>query len=100
MYTDGVTEAMNSTQEMYLEERLLKFLEGYKPETVNKLVRGVIVDVLQYMGKADQADDITVLSLEYRGNGASEHDRVDEHLQPGSKPGSLPATERTGREMP
>lgn len=67
LYTDGVTEATNGSHEMYMEQRLLKYLEGSRPESVNNLVRGVIVDVLQYMGKADQADDITVLSLEYRG---------------------------------
>jgi sigma-B regulation protein RsbU (phosphoserine phosphatase) len=67
LYTDGVTEAANPSQEMYMEERLKKQLGSHRPENVNNVVRGLIVDVMQYMGKADQADDITVLSLEYRG---------------------------------
>ncbi|MFN0159251.1 MAG: PP2C family protein-serine/threonine phosphatase [Bacteroidota bacterium] len=67
LYTDGVTEAMNETQEMYLEARLLQYLETHRPDVLDMLVRGVIVDVMKYMGKAIQSDDITVLSLEYRG---------------------------------
>ncbi|MFZ1683796.1 MAG: SpoIIE family protein phosphatase [Candidatus Zixiibacteriota bacterium] len=67
LYTDGVTEAANPAQEMYMEERLKKQLGSHRPESVNNVVRGLIVDVMQYMGKADQADDITVLSLEYKG---------------------------------
>lgn len=69
LYTDGVTEAENATQEMYAENRFRQFLETYQPDSVNNLVRGVIVDVLTHMGKADQSDDITVFSLEYRSGG-------------------------------
>jgi phosphoserine phosphatase RsbU/P len=67
LYTDGVTEAANPEQEMYMEDRLKKQLGSHRPESVNNVVRGLIVDVMQYMGKADQADDITVLSLEFCG---------------------------------
>lgn len=68
LYTDGVTEAMNAVEEMYEEERFQRFLESHRPDSVNKLVRGVLVDVLTHVGKADQSDDVTVLSLEYRGS--------------------------------
>jgi sigma-B regulation protein RsbU (phosphoserine phosphatase) len=74
MYTDGVTEAMNSAEDMYEEDRLQCLLESYKPDSVNNLVRGVLVDVLTHVGKADQSDDVTVLSLEYRGSGNSNRD--------------------------
>jgi sigma-B regulation protein RsbU (phosphoserine phosphatase) len=68
LYTDGVTEAFDENQKLYMEERLMHYLETHRPDTLEKLVRGTIVDVLKYIGKATQADDITVLSLEYRGN--------------------------------
>ncbi len=67
LYTDGVTEAMNEIQELYSEVRLVQYLEKHTPDALSKLIRGVIGDVLKYMGKASQTDDITVLSLEYRG---------------------------------
>ncbi len=67
LYTDGVTEAMDSAENMYEEDRLQRFLESYKPDNVNNLVRGILVDVLSHVGKADQSDDVTVLSMEYSG---------------------------------
>lgn len=67
LYTDGVTEAMTAGQEMFTDCRLQKFLETYRPNHVTNLVQGVIVEVLRHMGKAEQSDDITVVSLEYKG---------------------------------
>jgi len=67
LYTDGVTEAMNESNNMYEEDRLVQYLEKHQIDNIDKLVRGIIVDVLKFMGKADQTDDITLLSLEYRG---------------------------------
>jgi sigma-B regulation protein RsbU (phosphoserine phosphatase) len=67
LYTDGVTEAMNEIQELYMETRLLHYLETHRPDNLDNLVRGVIVDVMKYIGKAIQSDDITVLALEYHG---------------------------------
>ena len=69
LYTDGVTEAINEVEDMYEDERFVQYLEKYRPDNVDNLVRGIIVDVFKFMGKANQTDDITVLSLEYNGQG-------------------------------
>jgi len=65
MFTDGVTEAVAEDESMYEEPRLETYLEKHHTYDNEKLVRGLIVDVLKFVGKADQSDDITVLSLEY-----------------------------------
>ncbi len=65
LFTDGVTEAMNESEEMYEEERLINYLSAHKSAPLNKLLRGIIVDVLKFINKANQSDDITLLSLEY-----------------------------------
>ena len=67
MFTDGVTEAMNEDGNMYEEPRLESFLQKRADNEPNKLVRNVIVDVLKFMNKADQSDDITVMSVGYNG---------------------------------
>jgi sigma-B regulation protein RsbU (phosphoserine phosphatase) len=69
MYTDGVTEAMDEDQNMYEEERLEAYLKDRADHHEEKLVRGVLADVLKFVGKADQSDDITMLSIGY-SNGA------------------------------
>lgn len=67
MFTDGVTEATAANGDMYEEPRLEAFLAKHSDDDLNKLVRSLIVDVLKFMGKADQSDDITVLSVGYNG---------------------------------
>lgn len=67
LYTDGVTEGMNEVQDLYSDVRLVQYIEKHKADSIQNLVRGIIVDVMKFMGKANQTDDITVLSLEYRG---------------------------------
>ncbi len=66
-FTDGVTEATAADESMYEEPRLEEFLAKHHENDIQKLVRGLVVDVLKFMGKADQSDDITILSLEYKG---------------------------------
>lgn len=68
LYTDGVTEAMNEQEEMYEEERLEKYLREHHHHSQDKLLRGIIVDVLKFINKAQQSDDITLLVLEYLKN--------------------------------
>ena len=67
LYTDGVTEAMNESNDMYDEDRLVQYLKSHQKRDIDKLVKGIIVDVLKFMGKVNQSDDVTLLSLEYRG---------------------------------
>ncbi len=68
LYTDGVTEAVNESKDMYEELRLQEFLDKHSTDKIDKLVRSLIVDVLKFKGKGNQADDITVLTLEYLGS--------------------------------
>lgn len=67
MFTDGVTEANAEDESMYEEPRLEEYLESHSTYTNEQLVKGLIVDVLKFTGKAEQSDDITVLSLGYNG---------------------------------
>jgi sigma-B regulation protein RsbU (phosphoserine phosphatase) len=67
LYTDGVTEAMNEDEMMYEEERLEKYLRNHPSYSDGKLLRGIIVDTLKFINKAQQSDDITLLVLEYQG---------------------------------
>lgn len=67
LYTDGVTEAMNENGAMYEEKGLETYLSSHPSCSDGKLLRGIIVDVLKFMNKAHQADDITLLVLEYTG---------------------------------
>ncbi|NLN59724.1 MAG: SpoIIE family protein phosphatase [Deltaproteobacteria bacterium] len=67
LYTDGVTEAMNTDGQAYSEERLKRFIENRADEKPEGLVRKTIESVQEFADIAPQSDDITILALRYQG---------------------------------
>lgn len=65
LYTDGVTEATDSSNRLYGEERLKNYLNAHKELTVDKLIEGVSADIDEFVGEAEQFDDITMLTMYY-----------------------------------
>jgi len=62
-YTDGVTEAVNTSGQMYGEERLERLLATVGTESAMAIDERLIEDVERFSRGAGQADDITVLTL-------------------------------------
>jgi sigma-B regulation protein RsbU (phosphoserine phosphatase) len=75
VYTDGVTEAMNARCELYTEERLRNLLSARTFSSVEDAVQVGTDDVWDYQGEAEQADDVTVLSVVYAGR----TEEIDSH---------------------
>ena len=67
LYTDGVTEATNMSEELYGEERLQTVLNLYKDATPEIICAEVKKDVDKFVGEAPQFDDITMLAIRYKG---------------------------------
>ena len=67
LYTDGVTEANNSDEELYGEERLVKCFENAKNMNANEIVSTVIKSVSEFVNDNDQFDDMTILCFKYLG---------------------------------
>ena len=69
LYTDGVTEALNTREELYGEERLEKCLNGLGAGNVSveKILEAVRLSIEKYADGAEQSDDITMIGLRYRG---------------------------------
>ena len=65
-YTDGVTEATNENNELYGMNRLGAVLNRVKNGTPHEILPAVKKDIDEFVGDADQFDDITMLCLEYR----------------------------------
>ncbi|MCR5748455.1 MAG: serine/threonine-protein phosphatase [Lachnospiraceae bacterium] len=68
IYTDGVTEACNSSREMYGDTRLLNTLNQFTGKQPEKICDNLIDDIMTFTGEADQFDDITTMCLTYNGN--------------------------------
>ncbi len=68
VYTDGVTEATNKDNEMFGEERLIKALSIDPDASPEECIRNVRKCIDDFIGDAEQFDDITMLALRYNGN--------------------------------
>lgn len=66
LYTDGVTEAMNTADELYREGRLIARAEEllqFPGISMDGVVYGIVDNVDAFAGEAPQADDITLLGF-------------------------------------
>jgi sigma-B regulation protein RsbU (phosphoserine phosphatase) len=63
MFTDGVVEAMNVSNELYGEERFYEFIRQNAGMDSNAFIRALIRDLDDHKGKADQFDDITIVTF-------------------------------------
>jgi serine phosphatase RsbU (regulator of sigma subunit) len=61
-YTDGVPEARAANGAFFTKERLLSIL-GKPPSTATDLVNRIAKSLQDYIGEADQFDDITLLAI-------------------------------------
>ena len=57
LYTDGITEAMNGSDDLYGQKRLWARLGG-DAHRVSEIARGILDDVKRFVGPRSQADDM------------------------------------------
>ncbi len=71
LYTDGVPEASNTNEEMFGPERMLEALNAEPDASPEQTLINVRKAVDEFVGDAEQFDDLTMLCLEYRGKAAA-----------------------------
>ena len=64
-YTDGVTEAHNTKNEMYSEEKLMEFLKDHPLETSKEFLNDLYKDLRKFEAGREPFDDTTALCLKY-----------------------------------
>jgi serine phosphatase RsbU (regulator of sigma subunit)/anti-sigma regulatory factor (Ser/Thr protein kinase) len=67
LYTDGVTEAMDSSETFYSDQRLEQFLASNRSSSPRQIIGDLLSDVRHFTGAAPQSDDIAALALQYFG---------------------------------
>jgi sigma-B regulation protein RsbU (phosphoserine phosphatase) len=65
LFSDGVSEAMNTADDFYGEERLMAALAAGAGGSAADTVERVVADVRAFSAGAKQSDDITVLAARY-----------------------------------
>lgn len=66
LYTDGITEACNNTDEEFGEHRLVEALRRYGAQSSQELLRSIICEVERFSAH-EQQDDITLVVAKGKG---------------------------------
>jgi sigma-B regulation protein RsbU (phosphoserine phosphatase) len=67
MYTDGVTEAMNRTDELFSKEKLQGIVNKNRDASLEDLISTVMLEIERFSNDVPQTDDITMLALRFDG---------------------------------
>lgn len=67
IYTDGVTEATNASNELYGENRLITVMKYAINKSSKEILDIVRTDIDEFVDDAPQFDDITMLEMSYLG---------------------------------
>lgn len=68
LYTDGVTETINTDNELYGMKKLKQFLKKMPAPIQNSLIADLLADLRDFANSAPQYDDITIVVLEMEKN--------------------------------
>jgi len=67
LYTDGVPEATDSRPELYGTDRMLDALNMEPDAEPKKILENVKNNIAEFVGEAEQFDDLTMLCMVYNG---------------------------------
>ncbi|WP_407386179.1 PP2C family protein-serine/threonine phosphatase [Ruminococcus sp.] len=68
LYTDGIPEANNASNELFGSERMLEALNQKADGKPEEILANVKSEVQRYVGDAEQFDDLTMLCIRYNGS--------------------------------
>ena len=85
IYTDGIDEAFNPQGSMFGNERVLTTLEESGQLAPGEAGSAFVNAVDDFAGEAPQSDDITLMMLDYGGDGTTETARHQQQFDLGSQ---------------
>lgn len=73
LYTDGVTEAMDTDKQLFTEKRLKECLASQCGSSPEKAIQRVVREIMNHVSGAQQSDDLTMLCVRYAGTNSLTH---------------------------
>lgn len=67
IYTDGVTDAENSSGQFYGKDNMFATLSSLQEKTPALIVQTLLGDIRKHIGKQNPSDDLTLLVIRYKG---------------------------------
>ncbi len=68
LFSDGVTEAMNSESEEFTDDRLIACANAHLGETPQQVLDALLADVHAFCAGEPQSDDVTAVLVRYNGS--------------------------------
>ena len=93
MYTDGVPEATSEEQELFGTDRMIEALRTHETALPEDILTSVRQSVEEFVGPAEQFDDLTMLCIDYHGSPMPDP-------EPESAPETEPALTQTADSAP
>ena len=90
LFSDGITEAEDSEDNLFGVLRLREVLMGQQSAPLDHLQRLALESVERFTGCASQSDDRTLLLVRYRGPFTSDSGSKSSHLEDRLPPATLP----------
>ena len=66
LYTDGLSEAKNTSQELFGRKRVIQLAKEHCKDTAQQLVEFMKDEAKRHAGDAEQSDDITLLAIRWQ----------------------------------
>ncbi|MBO7409265.1 MAG: SpoIIE family protein phosphatase [Paludibacteraceae bacterium] len=66
LYTDGLTEAENSTHEQYGEKRMMEAIKKISSNRPREIIEAMKASVTEFVAGAEQSDDLTMMAVRYQ----------------------------------
>ena len=79
-YTDGVTDAINASDEIFGDERMVEALNTIESPDPKGVLQKVTEEVEQFTEGEPQFDDITMICLQYKGTDAEKESLIDRSI--------------------
>jgi phosphoserine phosphatase RsbU/P len=67
LFSDGVTEAMNSESEEFTDDRLIACANAHRGESPQQVLDALLADVHAFCAGEPQSDDVTAVLVRYNG---------------------------------
>lgn len=64
LYSDGMTDIMDSHEQLFGRERFLSLISAYAGLSPSEMSQAIFADLTQYQGSADQFDDMTLVIMQ------------------------------------
>lgn len=65
-FSDGITESMNESNDLFGEDKLSELLRNKSSRTSNELMDEIWESIIQFRGQAEQNDDMTMVLVKVR----------------------------------